>query len=250
MNTSAIDSELAQDSDAGGNWVQRLVLPCGVTLYQGDCADILPEIKADAIVTDPPYGIAYDASHKKYQNGKDHGKAEWDKAPYDPKPILDCGLPSIVWGGNCFASSLPDFAGWLCWVKINRNGTKIRQAEMELAWSNCITRSQSYRYNWIGAGMEGETNRVNGGTVHPTQKPVPLMSWCMEVMKLEEGATVLDPYMGSGTTGIACIRTGRNFIGIEKDPVHFETAVKRIRAELDQGDLFRQNKALIDSHEN
>ena len=76
------------------------------------------------------------------------------------------------------------------------------------------------------------------------------MSWCMEVMKLEEGATVLDPYMGSGTTGIACIRTGRNFIGIEKDPVHFETAVKRIRAELDQGDLFRQNKALIDSHEN
>jgi hypothetical protein len=188
-------------------------------------------------VTDPPYGIAYDASHKKYANGKNHGTAEWDKEPYDPTPILKLQKPSIVWGGNCFASKLPDYPGWLCWVKINRNGAKIRQAEMELAWTNCIRRSQSYRYTWIGAGMEGETNRVNGGTIHPTQKPVALMAWCMEAMQLPESATVLDPYMGSGTTGVACIRTGRKFIGVEKDARYFEIARQRLENELRQGML-------------
>jgi site-specific DNA-methyltransferase (adenine-specific) len=208
-----------------------------VTLYNADCRDILPEIVADYIITDPPYGISYDASHKKYQNGKHHGSAEWDKEPYDPTPILEMSLPSIIWGGNCFASKLPDNPGWLCWVKINRNGTKIRQAEMELAWSNCVTRSQSYRYSWIGAGMEGETNRVNGGTCHPTQKPVPLMAWCMETIGVPKDATVLDPYIGSGTTAIACLRTGRNCIGIERDAEHFKTACARLEAECNQGAL-------------
>lgn len=212
---------------------------CGrVTLYLGDCREMLATVKAEYLITDPPYGISYDASHKKYANGKDHGKAEWDFEPFDPAPILGMGLPSIIWGGNCFAADLPNSPGWLCWVKINRNGTKIRQAEMELAWSNCVTRPQSYRYSWIGAGMEGETNRMNGGTRHPTQKPVPLMAWCMETVKVPADAVVIDPYMGSGTTGIACIRTGRRFVGIEKDPAHFANAVERVKTELAQGDLF------------
>ena len=198
---------------------------------------MLTEIMADYIITDPPYGIAYDASHKKYRNGKNHGAAEWDKEPYDPTPILEMNLPTIIWGGNCFASKLPDKPGWLCWVKINRNGTKIRQAEMELAWSNCVMRSQSYRYSWIGAGMEGETNRVNGGTCHPTQKPVPLIAWCMEIIGVPKDATVLDPYIGSGTTAIACLRTGRNCIGIERDTEYFLTACARLGAECNQGML-------------
>lgn len=74
--------------------------------------------------------------------------------------------------------------------------------------------------------------------IHPTQKPVELMAWCMEQAKVPEGALVLDSYMGSGTTGIACIRTGRRFVGIEKDPTHYATALKRITDELAQGDLF------------
>lgn len=213
-----------------------------ITIINANCRDVLNEIVADYIISDPPYGISYDASHSKYKNGKDHGAAEWDKEPYDPSPIIKMNLPSIVWGGNCFASKLPDYSGWLCWVKIDRNGTKIRQAEMELAWSNCVTRSQCYRYTWIGAGMEGETNRVNGGTCHPTQKPVPLMVWCMEVIAVPQDAIVLDPYMGSGTTGIACIRTGRRFIGIEIDKQHYQTARRRLLDELAQCNLFGQNK--------
>jgi DNA modification methylase len=82
------------------------------------------------------------------------------------------------------------------------------------------------------------TNRV-----HPSQKPVELMAWCMDKAKVVVGATVLDPYMGSGTTGIACIRTGRRFIGIEKDPTHYATALERIKNEIAQKDLFlRHNK--------
>ena len=213
-----------------------------ITIINADCRDVLNEIVADYIVSDPPYGISYDASHSKYQNGKDHGIVEWDKEPYDPTPILKMKLPSIVWGGNCFASKLPDCPGWLCWVKINRNGTKIRQAEMELAWSNSVTRSQCYRYTWIGAGMEGETNRVNGGTCHPTQKPVPLMAWCMDTIAVPQCSIVLDPYMGSGTTGIACIRTGRRFIGIEIDEQHYQTARRRLMGELAQTNLFRKDE--------
>ncbi len=238
MNAAPTMPDLANDAKRGTHCVRRVVRGhLSATLYLGDCRDVLPKIVADYIITDPPYGISYDASHSKYQNGKDRGAAEWDKEPYDPTPILEMNLPSIIWGGNCFASKLPDKPGWLCWVKINRNGTKIRQAEMELAWANCVTRPQSYRYSWIGAGMEGETNRVNGGTCHPTQKPVPLMAWCMETIGVPEGATVLDPYMGSGTTGIACLRTGRNFIGVEKDPKHFATAAARLEREANQGEL-------------
>ena len=81
-------------------------------------------------------------------------------------------------------------------------------------------------------------NVPKGGTLHPTQKPVPLMAWCMDKAKVPEGATVLDPYMGSGSTIIAAIRTGRKAIGIEKDPEHFKNACERIKRELAQGDLF------------
>ena len=86
---------------------------------------------------------------------------------------------------------------------------------------------------WDGFKRQSEIGEHH----HPTQKPVALMAWCLDIAKVPEGATVLDPYMGSGTTGIACIRTGRKFIGIEKDPKHFQTAVERIDRELQQGRL-------------
>jgi DNA modification methylase len=75
------------------------------------------------------------------------------------------------------------------------------------------------------------------GNDHPTQKPVMAMAWTMDALKVPSGATVFDPYMGSGTTGIACIRTGRRFIGVERDPTHYANAVERIRREI-EGDLF------------
>jgi len=210
-------------------------------LWHGDCREILPTLPpVDLILTDPPYGIAYDATHTKYLNGKNHGAADWDIEAYNPEPILALGSRMIVWGGNCFASRLPDRPGWLSWVKIDRNGTKIRQAETEMAWTNCVNRSQAFRYVWIGAGMEGETNRVNGGTEHPTQKPVPLMQWCIELVSGVE--SVLDPYMGSGTTGVACARMGLQFVGIERERKYFDIACRRIEQAYAQPRLFEDAK--------
>jgi site-specific DNA-methyltransferase (adenine-specific) len=207
-----------------------------IRLYLGDCLEILPTLEAgsvDAVVTDPPYGISYDASHKKYKNGIDRGKAEWDIAPFDPAPILQLGLPTIMWGGNCFASRLPDHSGWLCWRKTTRNEAKVRQADMELAWTNCVRRSRTYQHLWIGAYRASESGIKN---VHPTQKPVAVMEWCVSL--LPKATTILDPFMGSGTTGVACIKTGRKFIGIEKDKYHFDKAVKRIKDTLNDDALF------------
>jgi DNA modification methylase len=197
----------------------------GIVIYHGDCRDILPSLpKVDLVLTDPPYGISYDASHNKYKNGIDRGDAAWDKTPFDPAPILALGVPAIIWGGNCFAGSLPDFAGWLAWVKTARNDADIRQADMELAWTNCITRSRTFRHLWIGAYRESESGVRN---YHPTQKPIRLMAWCLQ---LRPGAVlILDPFMGSGTTLVACKQLGRSGIGIEIEEKYCEIAVKRMK---------------------
>lgn len=201
-----------------------------VVLYCADCREILPKLAAgsiDAVVTDPPYGIAYDASHSKYKNGIDRGDCLWDVEPYDPAPILALGLPSIVWGGNCFSSRLPDATGWIAWVKIARQNADIRQSDCELAWTNCLGRSRVFNHLWIGAYRASESGVRN---VHPTQKPIALMSWCLGLMP--SARTILDPYMGSGTTGVACIRTGRRFIGIEIERKYFDIAVRRCQEAL------------------
>ncbi len=245
MNTSAIDSELAQDSAAGGHWVQRLVLPCGVTLYQGDCLEILPTLEGvDAVVSDPPYGIAWSTDYKFNRgNGvkraeklsrKAHKPIESDQEPFDPSHLLT-GKPTVLFGANHYMDRLPK-GGLLVWDKRRPDGTFF-MSPAEIAWSNTSRAVAIKEYCWQGFARAGE----NSQHFHPTQKPIAIMAWTMEEAKVPEGATVLDPYMGSGTTGIACIRTGRNFIGIEKDPEHFETARRRIEAELAQGDLFRQN---------
>ena len=198
-----------------------------VQLHLGDCLDILSTLEAgsvDAVVTDPPYGIAYDASHEKYKNGISRDAADWDIDPFDPSPILALGKPTIMWGGNCFALRLPDHAGWLCWVKTMRNDADIRQADMELAWTNCIRRPRTFRHLWVGAYRDSENGIRN---VHPTQKPIRLMEWCIRLCT-QPGDTILDPFMGSGTTGVAAVKTGRNFIGIEIDPGYFAIAQKRI----------------------
>jgi predicted RNA methylase len=252
MNTSAIGSELAPDAAAGGHWVQRLVLPCGVTLYQGDCEMV--EDQGDLVVTDPPYGVT------------DH---EWDVVvapsawmgirgavvtatePYATKLINDSTLPfrhDCVWVKNCVSNAMN--AGRMPMRRHERvlifgeytwNPQKRRRSAEEMARLN---KEQRERMQYASPDTVLQFASVNcrsgERTPHPSQKPVALMEWIVANFT-KEGETVVDPFMGSGTTGIACIRTGRNFIGIEKDPEHFETARKRIEAELAQGDLFRQN---------
>lgn len=106
-------------------------------------------------------------------------------------------------------------------------------SEAEAAWMNRGKSVRLVKHCWQGFSRASE----NSEHYHPTQKPVAVMAWCMDAAKVPEGATVLDPYMGSGTTGIACLRTGRNFIGVEKDPKHFKTACARLERECNQGAL-------------
>ena len=206
----------------------------GVELYLGDCLDVLPTLSGvDAVVTDPPYGIAYDPNCGKHSNESKHGEVIGDDAEFSPAHLL--GFKDVlIWGANNFSSKIPNGGHWYFWDKVVQNGMKVRISEAEYAWHKRGTKPRGFRHLWAGAYRASESGERSE---HPTQKPVQLMQWCLICAKLEVGATVLDPYMGSGTTGIACIRTGRRFIGIEKDPVHFETARSRIERELAQGRL-------------
>jgi len=197
-----------------------------VTIYHGDCREILPTLEpVDLVLTDPPYGIGYDASHKKYHYGSgiDRGSAEWDTEPFDPSTILALDKPTIMWGGNNFASRLPDGTAWIAWCKIVRQDANIRQSDCELAWTNCLGRSRVFNHLWVGAYRDSESGMRN---LHPTQKPLALMRWCLEL--LPSLNLSLDPYMGSGTTLRAAKDLGRKAIGIEIEERYCEIAAKRM----------------------
>lgn len=203
-----------------------------VTLYHADCRDVLSTLgPVDAVITDPPYGLG-----EKMQGGtwgaKCKAMMQWDRATV---PDIVMALPAlaplcVIWGGNYYP--LPCTRGWLVWRKPDRPPS---MADGELAWTNMDANLRVI--DWSIAATNPE--RVG----HPTQKPVRVMSWSMEQVGVPEGGTVFDPFAGSGTTGIACIRTGRRFIGIEKDPAHFATALERIKRELAQGDLFNTSES-------
>ena len=236
-------SERAASSEAKGYSLHSLVTPPtpyhqeeGITIYCGDCRQIVPTLgKYDLLLTDPPYGINVDATMAK-QGGTQYGKAaapkrhyaatEWDKAP-PPRWLLDmlCDAAKwqILWGGNYYAG-LPAARGWLVWDKENGDNNF---ADCELAWTNLDIAVRKKAHMWNGMLRKNGEDRE-----HPTQKPLDVMQWCLGLVP--EAKTVLDPYMGSGTTGIACIRTKRNFIGVEKDKRHFDNACERIRRELEE----------------
>lgn len=208
-----------------------------VRLYHGDSLELLPSLTGfDAIVSDPPYGIGWDTDYRRFTTGFDvertnHIPVANDDKPFDPRPWL-LKMPVVLFGANCFAQHLT-IGSWLVWDKRFPNG-KAFLADGEVAWMN---RGHGvYIYSETAQGFVRKEP-----IVHPTQKPVGVMAWCMDKAKIAPGAIVLDPYMGSGSTGIAAIRTGRGFIGVEKDPTHFATAVERISSELAQGDFFRDS---------
>lgn len=201
------------------------------TLYLGDCREILPTIQAesvDAVITDPPYGIKY-----KPLRGS-NGSKMWgnravlgDDEPFDPKPIVDLCVPTIIWGANNFADKLPASGGWLVWDKTSSGVRKgFVYSHCELAWTNITSRVHKFSLNWQGSSRDGE------GFHHPTQKSIKLMSWCVSL--IENASVVFDPYMGSGTTAIACAIAGRGFVGCELDVEHFDTACKRIEKAYEQ----------------
>lgn len=208
------------------------------TLYCGDNAHVLPQLsKVDLVLTDPPYGIN-ENTKKNMSRGciakpTDYGSFDWDKTPV-PQSFIDqviaAGSFCIMFGGNYYA--VPPASCWLVWDKVN--GTN-DFADCEMAWTNLPKAVRLYRQMWNGMLREGEERGVQ--RVHPTQKPVALMAWCIQQVAVSE--TILDPFMGSGTTGVAAVRLGRKFIGIEREPKYFDIACQRIEQAYAQGKLFQ-----------
>jgi site-specific DNA-methyltransferase (adenine-specific) len=211
-----------------------------VRLIQGDCLEVLRTLESgsvDAVVTDPPYGIALDCANEASGGvGRQnflpiHG----DNEHFDPSPWMD--FPDVIlWGCNHYCDAIPPHQGqWYFWDKVTKNNLGVRIAEGEYCWHKRGTKPRAFRHLWSGAYRASECNERS---VHPTQKPVALMRWCLSF--LPEGCTVLDPFMGSGTTGVACVQTGRRFIGIELDPGYFEIARRRIEEAQNAAPLFEE----------
>ena len=206
-------------------------------LYLGDCLEILPTLsKVDAVITDPPYGIAHPCNFSKRGRGNlaacnDYQDVHDDNKPFDPSPWLALGVPTCFWGGNYFADKLPISSGWLVWDK--ERPDDLDQATCELAWTNYVKGVRRFRHLWNGMMKASE----RGENYHPTQKPVALQAWVLSLRWTPKG-TVLDPFMGSGTTGVACMKLGRKFIGIEIEPKYFDIACRRIEDAQRQTQMF------------
>lgn len=193
----------------------------GATLYLGDCMDILPTLpKVDAVITDPPYGIGIAANPVRQM----HEKLNWDAAA-PSKALIDLCVSAsdvaVLWGGNYF--QLPPSQCFFVWDKVQPQDFSLAMCEQ--AWTNKKGPAKLYRQSVLSYRKD-----------HPTQKPVELMAWCIEQLGMPQ--TVLDPFMGSGTTGVACAQMGRNFIGIEREPKYFDIACKRIEQAYAQGQMF------------
>lgn len=198
-------------------------------LILGDCRDVLPTLpRVDAVVTDPPYGIGMDGG----KVGKaTYTKKEWDSEAVDVSPILAMDVPTIIWGGNYFV--LPPARKWLVWDKRNDQTTF---ADCQLAWTNLEGAVRQFRWMWSGPYQQEREQRW-----HPTQKLLKLMKWCLDF--LPKADVILDPYAGSGTTGVAATIMGRAFVGVERDPEFFDIACRRIEQAQRQGDLFIESAA-------
>lgn len=194
-------------------------------LYNADCLAVLPTLgKVDACITDPPYGINAGRGIGRADRVRIKGnELDWDSTAFKVTPeFMAIANHFVIWGGNYF--DLPPSRGFLIWDK-NNSGRDF--ADCEFAWTN------------QDANARMKTMRpmnMDGGKVHPTQKPVDVMRWCIGYLPPCE--TILDPFMGSGSTGVAAIQLGRKFIGIEREERYFDIAVQRIEQAYAQGKLF------------
>jgi DNA modification methylase len=222
-----------------GDKAKRVEQIGGQILVQGDCLEVMPLLgKVDAVVTDPPYGIKQDkgfsgaggfskpVARREYKGGWDGDRPSVDTI----HAIIDMADVHIVWGGQFFADILAAKGRWLFWDKCMTMPT---YGDGELAWTSLDGNSvKQFTYN--GNGMQAKEK----GRVHPTQKPVALMQWCIGF--LPDAETILDPFMGSGTTLVACQNLDRIGIGIELDPDYFNIACKRVDEATRQPRLFSE----------
>ena len=201
------------------------------TLYLGDCMEILPTLgKVDAVITDPPYGLAEKLQGGTWGKQYEGESKDWDAKPWSPSPVFMQSADNfVIWGGNYFV--LPPSRCWFVHDKTIRGMTF---ADAELAWTNFDKNTRVFSF-LVPRGFLGKQRE------HPTEKPLPLMRWCIE--QAGNPQTILDPFMGSGTTGVAAIQLGRKFIGIEREPKYFDIACSRIEQAHAQGQLFEPTQA-------
>jgi site-specific DNA-methyltransferase (adenine-specific) len=193
-------------------------------LYLGDCLEILPTLpKVDAVITDPPYGIGEaagkNASREQLAKPKDYGNDSWDNEPISPAllgMVIAAAKYVVIFGGNYYP--MPAASKWLVWDKMNSGDF----ADCELAWTNLPGAVRIFRHMWNGMIRDSE----RGERVHPTQKPVALMRWCLQ--QAGSPKTVIDPFMGSAPVGIACHEISAFYYGIEREPKYFDIACERI----------------------
>jgi len=207
----------------------------GITIYLGDCRDVLPLIPAgsiDLVLTDPPYGIGYKPQ-------KHNSKTSWGDRTFCATDMLigDTGnldfdasaihhqfkdVAQVWWGANNYADSLPRSRGWLVWFKA-RGMERTDFSHAELAWTSRNMPIRVLDYLWQGAMKDGERNR----STHPTQKPMAVLNWCLSFFP--DAKTILDPFLGSGTTLVCAKKLGRKAIGIEIEEKYCQIAVERLR---------------------
>ena len=215
------------------------------TLYLGRCEDVDLEWRQrhDLLLTDPPYGVGAPTRNVTKKRGlrpydKRADPVEWspiigDNKPFDPAPLLGF-CSAVLWGANNYANRLPASSCWLVWDRKVGKAADSDITDCELAWTNGLPFKtvRLFRHMWAGFQRDSEVGERH---LHPAQKPIALMEWCLSFFDNE---TVVDPYMGSGTVGIAAFRSDRRYIGIERDPAHYETALRRIEEAHRQRDLF------------
>ena len=199
----------------------------GITIYHGDCREILPTLDpVELVLTDPPYGIGYDGGVTQ-RGAQNLGTVRGDSEPFDPEFLL--GFNDLIcWGANNYAARLPATGQFYVWDKVLRNALNVRIAECEFAWHKRGTKPRIFRHLWSGAYRESEAGQRSE---HPTQKPVELMRWCIG-QAAKDCATILDPFMGSGTTLRAAKDLGRQAIGIEIEEKYCEIAARRLEQEV------------------
>lgn len=222
--------------------IQRTEIIGPVTLILGDSVEVAPTLERhDAICADPPYGYGYRPSRQGSRNSavrernfgpEDQLIGDTGNLDFDPRPFLPLADKHIWWGGNCYADKLPNSRSWFTWFKADGN-TRMDQGHAELAWTNLDKAIRGINHRWYGMVRDSEQNEK---PVHPTQKPIAVMQWCLSY--LEKTDTVLDPYMGSGTTLVAAVKMGMTATGIEIDPKFFDIACRRVSEAYEQRDLF------------